>query len=1113
MLTKLARAWSLVGVDAVGATGTGVEGAIVGSAETAAIGIGAAILVPTAAKIWQHLRNAAARDPELADTPAKKVESVFDVLGDSRLQQANNALDDALADLIREPDWEEVRRRLDLEIQEWAKSNPAGAGNLPDREVMVRVILSSIRNLREATYRALFAEHFRHPDSVDRAHHAEIANVFVRLQALDQPSVSDPQAGLSDEQKHLDFRHLDAEGIEQKLRHVGNVVIIGEPGSGKSTMLRYLSAMCAASETDAPFLPVLLNLSEYARGQQMLIAESAVTAAADALQIDIPAEFFAAALHEGRCLIGLDGLDEVPKEERRRVVRNIAQLSRTHHGDNRIIVTSRRAGYDDEPLDQGLFQRYAVQPMDDADIWDLIDWRFGVGSQSAQSVRETIEQSADLKPLVSNPLQLAMFNMVYHEDAQDELPLKPAGFYQRVVDELIPDPRTARVSEYGGYKFYAHLEHLTAAVAHDLHLRAREYIGENDLSRTVAGILQSYERLEMGQDESRIEAAAFVEMVEQRIGLLVGQRVRRSTEFRFLHSAFREYLAARYIYLSHFTDGPEALWEDIEPHLSDVHWEEVIVFLLSGFEDDEQEHCTYLAEKILAAAEENRQGHEDPDDEDYYEASILSNYYEHLVIDALTGQAPLSLELQDRVISMLRGWAGRNRYDALDYLSNIRHIPEKVIPELAEIATGSVFADFHRVLAARKIGGLGARENAIKLLTGLAQDQALEGQARVFAGRYLGDLGEVETATGVLSGIGNNPAEGTYARGLAFGGLRELGQAEVAREWLARIAEDQTARVNDRLMAWRELAKFGENERQRSLDRVSGIAADPNVPPQTRITAAYSLYSLGNREEAVRITAALAIDPAISDELEDWWLRASPDLAIDALTAIARDPSAPDRDREWAVGAFEDTYDIRPVVQIAADASVDNFIRVVAAGIIREGSLVESARAAMDPLNEVARDHNARPRHRYLAGSTLAALGETETAINALAAVAEDADADGFVRTNAADELATLGDRETALRALQSTSQDEDAHPIARLRASDALVRHGAADAAITALTAVAQDPAVDEWDRGSAVAQLSAVVEHAAAQEALRSIEGDGSMPELVRTLAHNALEQSKQE
>jgi predicted NACHT family NTPase len=51
--------------------------------------------------------------------------------------------------------------------------------------------------------------------------------------------------------------------IEEALRDKQRVVVLGDPGSGKGTMLKYL-ALRLAKDIEAP-LPILLPLNSYAR--------------------------------------------------------------------------------------------------------------------------------------------------------------------------------------------------------------------------------------------------------------------------------------------------------------------------------------------------------------------------------------------------------------------------------------------------------------------------------------------------------------------------------------------------------------------------------------------------------------------------------------------------------------------------------------------------------------------------------------------------------------------------------------------------------------------------------------------------------------------------------
>ena len=409
---------------------------------TLAVGGVAALAVPTIWDMIRRLRSADTQSPDLdASQERDMVQSIVLNLEDSRTEAVTIALDDALADLIDEPNWDRFKSRLDDEVTQWSQNRASGAGNPPSKEDVARVLLSLIQKVREAGYRAA---HYRQTVSVDLRHRASIDDVYVRLRATDGATVSKRQAVPMREGEYLDLRRLDGDGIEEALRQVPrNPVIVGEPGSGKSTLLRHLAVSCAESKSEQPLLPIFLNLRDYAREREVLIAQSAVNLTEDVLQLRLPEGFFEYGLTEERCLVCLDGLDEVPSADRRRIAARVEQLAR-NHPHCVFVVSSRGAGHDDAPLDEAVFQYYTVEPMDDEGIKTFLDWRFGAGSEAAQSVWHTVDRVPGLKALVSNPLQLAMLTLVYRHDAQDELPLKPTEFYQSVVDLLVAGRKRRR---------------------------------------------------------------------------------------------------------------------------------------------------------------------------------------------------------------------------------------------------------------------------------------------------------------------------------------------------------------------------------------------------------------------------------------------------------------------------------------------------------------------------------------------------------------------------------------------------------------------------------------------------------------------------------------------
>jgi hypothetical protein len=137
--------------------------------------------------------------------------------------------------------------------------------------------------------------------------------------------------------------------IAQALAQHGNLLILGEPGAGKSTLLDWLILVFCreifqpALQSLGDLLPIYLPLRACA-GDDRPLAE--MMADADLLPLSLPApdNFFADQLKAGRCLVLLDGLDEVIDETaRNRVAEKIRRLVRAYP-DNRYLVGLAGAG-------------------------------------------------------------------------------------------------------------------------------------------------------------------------------------------------------------------------------------------------------------------------------------------------------------------------------------------------------------------------------------------------------------------------------------------------------------------------------------------------------------------------------------------------------------------------------------------------------------------------------------------------------------------------------------------------------------------------------------------------------------------------------------------------
>ena len=912
---------------------------------------------------------------------------------------------------------------------------------------MVRVLLSLIRNVREATYREQFADHYRQIVSVDRPDRSRVDDVFIHLRA--ERRAEDPSG--PDKPEYLDFRGRAPTDTEAMLRQSGNLVILGEPGSGKSTLLRYLAATCAQSEADDALLPVFLRLRDYASDQEVLIAESAVAFAEGAMQLKMPEGFFDDALSSGRCLVCVDALDEVPAGERYRIVRRVEQLARRYR-DSNFIITSRIAGYDENPLDGQTFTRYVVQPMDVNGISAFIGRQFADEPERTQNLKDLLDANPGIKSLVSNQLLMTILKLVYRK-GDAGLPLNRAKFYELAVDILVRD-EDDEGRRIDGVRLQEH-ENLLADIARLFHDENRETIGRAELEERTAESLLEYRGksdnpTRADEDDAFAEAEAFIKRSEQRTGLLVEQQP-GSGVFRFVHATFREYLTAKDIHNRRrsYDRHREACWDEIKDHLTDARWREVILLLLGSLDDS---YCTYLTEKILAAG-----------DEALHQPDVwkLSTHLQ-LAAEALANQAPMSSELRQDIVGRL-GFVGkghnrlfslRDDVKAVDALGVVRHLPEVVNPMLAAIATDPAADGSIRVRAAETLGRPGDTGTAIATLTFIATDPSVNARTRVSAAEGLGRLGETDTAIAVLTSIATDPSVNARTRVFAAEGLGRLGETDTAIDVIWSI-----------------------------------VATDPVVSTRTLVSAAEGLGNLGETDTAIRLLTSIATYPSgdalTSVSAADGLARlGETDTAIAALTAITTDPAFDAGHRVFAAGRLgrlgETDTAIATLSAIATDLAFDARHRVSAAErLVRLGE----TDTAIATLSAIATDPAVAAGPRVAAAEELGRLGGTDTAIATLTSIATDPVIDVGERVSAVDRLARLGGTDTARATLVSIATDPAVAAGLRVSAADRLVWLGETDAVIATLTAITTDPAVDARHRRSAAGELGRLGEDGIAE------------------------------
>lgn len=241
--------------------------------------------------------------------------------------------------------------------------------------------------------------------------------------------------GFDPEQENFDrvgFGEISEErvpGIEAVKRY-SKLMVLGKPGAGKTTFLKYLAIQCIGGEFLGDRVPIFITLKDFAEtdSQPGLIefinqrfAESGVTETQ-------PVEL----LTQGRAFLLLDGLDEVREEDASRVIKQIERFSE-RYPINHFAMTCRIAAREHtfQP-----FKEVEVADFNNEQIKTFVSKWFQVKQLSLVNRFMTeLEENESIKELATNPLLLTLLCLEF-EDSGD-FPNDRAELYKRATHTLL----------------------------------------------------------------------------------------------------------------------------------------------------------------------------------------------------------------------------------------------------------------------------------------------------------------------------------------------------------------------------------------------------------------------------------------------------------------------------------------------------------------------------------------------------------------------------------------------------------------------------------------------------------------------------------------------------
>jgi hypothetical protein len=363
----------------------------------------------------------------------------------------------------------------------------------------------------------------------------------------------------------------------------GNLFILGKPGAGKTTFLKYIAVKAAeqliadkaAGKKTIDKVPIFVSLKEWADsgfGLMPFIVERFDTC-------DFPAAqpFVEELLKSGSAIVLFDGLDEVNQEsgqrdrQTRAMNKFIEKYDRTQY-----LITCRIAASD-----------YSFQPFAYVEIADFTEkqiqtfvgnWFRKEGKKDEESCTKFLAEFAKddnkgLRDLARTPLLLALLCIKFAEDFT--FPQRRVEIYEDAIDALLKKWDSSRgISRDKIYQKLSlgYKRDLFARLAAESFEQNEYFFPQHELESRITEFLRRVPPHDLNE---KPDGEQILKTIESQHSILV-ERAQRI--YSFSHLTFQEYFTARYIWENALAGTLKRL---IKNHGADPRWSEVFLLTVS----------------------------------------------------------------------------------------------------------------------------------------------------------------------------------------------------------------------------------------------------------------------------------------------------------------------------------------------------------------------------------------------------------------------------------------------------------------------------------------------------------------------------------------------------
>ena len=451
-----------------------------------------------------------------------------------------------------------------------------------------------VQNVRQHCYEKI-QNSYGKMQLLDVSQPVDVDNLYVEVNILEQITswqwreLSDLLAEFNPDASNFDRWGL-ARVCEERIpglkaiKKYSKLMVLGKPGSGKTTFLKHIAIQCNKGEFQSNQIPIFIPMKIFAEDIRDITDFDLlqyIHREFSSCGIDNPSQT-EMILSQGRGLILLDGLDEVPEPDSDKVVRQIRRFVRQYHS-NQFIITCRIAAFKYRFQEEG-FTYVELADFDEEQIATFSrNWFIELFPNNRQKAKVlssifieklNLLKNHQIRELTVIPIWLHLTCLVFKNQA--EFPYNRAKLYDQGLDILLRTWDEARGIQRD--KVYRVLtvsrkKDLLSHIAAITFERGDYFFEQDKVQQLIADYLGNLPNSETNPYQLHLDSEAILKGIEGQHGLLVE---RAKGIYSFPNLTFQMYLTAQYVVKSCKLNH----WGKMMSKITEFSWSEVFVIVV-----------------------------------------------------------------------------------------------------------------------------------------------------------------------------------------------------------------------------------------------------------------------------------------------------------------------------------------------------------------------------------------------------------------------------------------------------------------------------------------------------------------------------------------------------